>query len=66
MRLLIDLTGSVSPSDDLDLLQDAQSAVIDLLLPDAVLDRHARDRLATLLRILHELRTAVVDAAAAA
>lgn len=58
MRLTIDLTGSRSIRDDLDLLADAQNAVIDLLIPGADLDVHARDRLATLLHLLAELRAA--------
>lgn len=62
MRLIIDLTGSSARRDDLDLLYDAQDAVIDLLAPNAHLDPRARDRLATLLRILADLRAATLRA----
>jgi hypothetical protein len=40
---------------DLETLLLGQSAIIDLLCPDAILDANARDRLSTLLRILNEL-----------
>ncbi len=63
MQLHIDLSGSFMARDDLDLLEDAQQAIIALLNPDAELDRSGRDRLATLLRILDELRIAVLHAA---
>jgi len=63
MQLHIDLSGSFMARDDLDLLEDAQQAIIALLNPDADLDRAGRDRLATLLRILDELRIAVLQAA---
>ena len=62
MRLTLDLTGSHALRDDLDLLHDAQSAVIDLLTPNAHLDPGARDRLATLLRLLADLHAAVLRA----
>ena len=58
MRLTLDLTGSHALRDDLDLLHDAQNAVIDLLTPGGHLDPRARDRLATLLRILADLHAA--------
>ena len=58
MRLTIDLTGSSARRDDLDLLHDAQTAVIDLLTPHAHLDPPARDRLAALLRLLADLHAA--------
>ena len=64
MRLTIDLTGSCAPRDDLDLLHDAQGAVIDLLTPNADLDLRARDRLATLLRLLADLHAAARAAGA--
>lgn len=63
MKLHIDLSGSFMARDDLDLLADAQQVIIALLNPDADLDRAGRDRLATLLRILDELRIAVLQAA---
>ncbi len=63
MQLHIDLSGSFMARDDLDLLADAQQVIIALLNPDADLDRAGRDRLATLLRILDELRIAVLQAA---
>lgn len=63
MQLHIDLSGSFMARDDLDLLADAQQVIIALLNPDADLDRVGRDRLATLLRILGELRIAVLHAA---
>lgn len=65
MQLHIDLTGSLSMRDELDLLADAQNAVIALLTPDATLDATLREQLATLLRILDELRLAVLQAGAA-
>ncbi|MFZ1326227.1 MAG: hypothetical protein WAT67_09455 [Candidatus Contendobacter sp.] len=62
MRLLIDLTGSTLLQDDLDYLADAQQAVLDLLLPDAELERLARARLCLLLQLLEQLRQAVCTA----
>jgi len=63
MKLHIDLSGSFMARDDLDLLADAQQVIIALLNSDADLDRAGRDRLATLLRILDELRIVVLQAA---
>lgn len=62
MRLMIDLTGSTLLQDDLDYLADAQQAVLDLLLPDAELERLARARLCLLLQLLEQLRQAVCTA----